>query len=510
MQVRKKHQGFTKIALVGSGLVLGLMLSLTYSAVAEKMTKPQFPIDDLRAFAEVFGKIKSDYVEPVEDKKLISEAISGMLTGLDPHSTYMDADAFKDMQATTQGEFGGLGIEVGMEDGLVKVVSPIEDSPAFAAGIKSGDLIAKLDDTPVKGMSLNDAVKRMRGKPDTPIVLTVLRKNEVKPLTFTLVRAIIKNKSVKYKITEPGYAYARVTQFQERTGEDLAKAIQTMHDENKGPFKGFVLDLRNDPGGLLNGAVGVSAAFLPKDTLVVYTEGRAADSKMKLTVNPENYVSGSIANAYMKKNNLSPSNPLSYSRAIADNDYISSLPADLKTVPMVVLINAGSASASEIVAGALQDHKRATLIGIRSFGKGSVQTIMPMNNGAAIKLTTARYFTPKGRSIQAKGIDPDYIVDDGTDQSNNIHEADLSRHLSNPKDAAAGVAPKTETPNPVKDVAKDKLNVKKYAEPTGPIEPASKEDLQFAQAMNFLKGKPVVVAEPAKVEAAKVDIPAAK
>jgi carboxyl-terminal processing protease len=477
MQVKNKYQGFTKIGLVFAGLIVGLMLSLTYSAVAEKMVKPQLPIEDLRAFAEVFGKIKSDYVEPVEDKKLISEAISGMLTGLDPHSTYMDVDAFKDMQAATQGEFGGLGIEVGMEDGLVKVISPIEDSPAYAAGIKSGDLIMKLDEKLVKGMTLNDAVKIMRGKPDTPINLTILRKNEAKPLLVTLVRAVIKNKSVKYKLTEPGYAYARVTQFQEHTGEDLAKAINTMHAENKGPFKGFVLDLRNDPGGLLNGAVGVSAAFLPKDTLVVYTEGRAADSKMNLTVNPENYARGGAA-----------------------NDYMRDIPADLKTVPMVVLINAGSASASEIVAGALQDHKRATLIGVRSFGKGSVQTIMPMNNGAAIKLTTARYFTPKGRSIQAKGIEPDYYVEDGTDQSNNIHEADLSRHLSNPKDAPSGSAKPDNSATAA--AAKAKLNEKKFAEASAPIEPASKEDLQFAQAMNFLKGKPVIKSEPPKVEAA--------
>jgi carboxyl-terminal processing protease len=477
MQVKNKYQGFTKIGLVFAGLIVGLMLSLTYSAVAEKMVKPQLPIEDLRAFAEVFGKIKSDYVEPVEDKKLISEAISGMLTGLDPHSTYMDVDAFKDMQAATQGEFGGLGIEGGMEDGLVKVISPIEDSPAYAAGIKSGDLIMKLDEKLVKGMTLNDAVKIMRGKPETPITLTILRKNEAKPILVTLVRAVIKNKSVKYKLTEPGYAYARVTQFQEHTGEDLAKAINAMHAENKGPFKGFVLDLRNDPGGLLNGAVGVSAAFLPKDTLVVYTEGRAADSKMNLTVNPENYARGGAA-----------------------NDYMRDIPADLKTVPMVVLINAGSASASEIVAGALQDHKRATLIGVRSFGKGSVQTIMPMNNGAAIKLTTARYFTPKGRSIQAKGIEPDYYVEDGTDQSNNIHEADLSRHLSNPKDAPSGSAKPDNSAAAA--AAKAKLNEKKFAEASAPIEPASKEDLQFAQAMNFLKGKPVIKSEPPKVEAA--------
>ena len=476
MQAKIKYQGFTKIGLVFAGLIVGLMLSLTYSAVAEKMVKPALPIEDLRAFAEVFGKIKSDYVEPVEDKKLISEAISGMLTGLDPHSSYMDIDAFKDMQAATQGEFGGLGIEVGMEDGLVKVISPIEDSPAYAAGIKSGDLIMKLDEKLVKGMSLNDAVKIMRGKPDTSITLTILRKNEAKPLLVTLVRAIIKNKSVKFKMTEPGYAYARITQFQEHTGADLAKAINSMHAENKGPFKGFVLDLRNDPGGLLNGAVGVSAAFLPKNTLVVYTEGRAADSKMNLTVNPENYARGGV-----------------------ENDYMRDIPADLKTVPMVVLINSGSASASEIVAGALQDHKRATLIGVRTFGKGSVQTIMPMNNGAAIKLTTARYFTPKGRSIQAKGIEPDYYVEDGTDQSNNIHEADLSRHLSNPKDAQAGGAAK---PDAGAAVTKAKANEKKFAEAMAPIEPTSKDDLQFTQAMNFLKGTPVIKSEPPKVDAA--------
>lgn len=485
MQVKNKYRGFTKLGLVGSGLLLGFMLSLTYSAVAEKMAKPELPLDDLRAFAEVFGKIKTDYVEPVEDKKLISEAISGMLTGLDPHSSYMDVDSFKDMQAATQGEFGGLGIEVGMEDGLVKVISPIEDSPAYAAGIKSGDLIMKLDEKPVKGMTLNDAVKIMRGTPNTPIVLTILRKNESKPLIVNLVRAVIKNKSVKFKMIEPGFAYARVTQFQERTGEDLAKAIKSMHAENKGPFKGFVLDLRNDPGGLLNGAVGVSAAFLPKDTLVVYTEGRAQDSKMNLTVNPDNYARGGAA-----------------------NDYMRDIPADLKTVPMVVLINAGSASASEIVAGALQDHKRAKLIGVRTFGKGSVQTIMPMNNGAAIKLTTARYFTPNGRSIQAKGIEPDFYVEDGTDQSYNIHEADLSRHISNPtddksKDAAKAEAAKAAQDAAKAEAAKAKLNEKKYAEPTAPIEPASKDDLQFAQAMNFLKGNPVVESVRPKVETAE-------
>lgn len=471
MQFKNKYQGFAKAGFVVSGLLLGILLSVTYSAVAEKMVKPQLPLEDLRAFADVFGKIKTDYVETVADKKLISQAISGMLTGLDPHSTYLDPDAFKDMQAATQGEFGGLGIEVAMEDGLVKVVSPIEDSPAYTAGLKAGDLIMKLDDQLVKGMSLNDAVKVMRGKPGTDLNLTVLRKGVNEPLKFKLTRAIIKSKSVKYKLVEPGYAYARVTQFQETTGPDLAKAIKKMHEENKGDFKGFVLDLRNDPGGLLNAAVGVSAAFLPKDALVVYTEGRAPDSKMRLTVNPENYARGGFR-----------------------DDYMQDIPENLKKVPMVVLINAGSASASEIVAGALQDHKRATIMGIQSFGKGSVQTILPMNNGAAIKLTTARYFTPNGRSIQAKGIVPDKIVEDGSDQSNNIHEADLSGHLSNPKDAEkekADHASKEKTMTD-KDV---KFKVKQYAETKGPIEPASADDFQFMQAMNFLKGKPVLKSE---------------
>jgi carboxyl-terminal processing protease len=401
-----------------------------------------------------------------------------MLAGLDPHSTFMDADAYKDLQAGTQGEFGGLGIEVAMEDGLVKVVSPIEDSPAYKAGLKPGDLIMKLDDTQVRGLSLNDAVKKMRGVPDTKIVLTVLRKSEPKPLVFTLTRAIIKSQSVKNKYIEKDYGYVRITQFQEHTGEDLAKALKSLHDQNKGPFKGLVLDLRNNPGGLLDAAVGVSAAFLPKDKLVVYTEGRAPDSKMQLTATPQDYARR------------------------GKGDYLKDLPADYKKVPMVVLVNAGSASASEIVAGALQDHKRATILGIQSFGKGSVQTILPMNNGSAIKLTTARYFTPSGRSIQAKGIVPDINVEDGFDQSNNIHEADLSRHLSNPKDADAN------KPVDVSEAAKEatrKSNEKKYAEQKGPIEPATKDDIQFMQAMNVLKGLPVQKTPEVKPDATKVN-----
>lgn len=479
------RSAFEKFSLVGSGILIGVLISLNLSALAEKVLSPQLPIDDLRVFAEVFGKVKSDYVEPVEDKKLINEALTGMLAGLDPHSTFMDADAYKDLQAGTQGEFGGLGIEVAMEDGLVKVVTPIEDSPAYKAGLKTGDLIMKLDDTQVRGLTLNDAVKKMRGVPDTKITLTVLRKNEPNPLTFTLTRAIIKSQSVKNKYIEKDYGYVRITQFQERTGEDLAKALKSLQAQNKGPFKGLVLDLRNNPGGLLDAAVGVSAAFLPKDKLVVYTEGRVADSKMKLTANPQDYARR------------------------GKSDYLKDVPADYKKTPIVVLVNAGSASASEIVAGALQDHKRATIMGIPSFGKGSVQTILPMNNGSAIKLTTARYFTPNGRSIQAKGIVPDINVDDGSDQSNSLHEADLGKHLSNPTDANAGKKPIEETKDAAKEAAKAaaaaKANEKKFAEQKGPIEPATADDVQFVQAMNLLKGLPVQKTPDVKTDATKTN-----
>lgn len=454
---------FEKIGLVTTGAILGVLISLNFSAYAEKSLMADLPLDDLRAFAEIFGKIKTDYVEPVEDKKLITEALNGMLSGLDPHSSYLDVDGFKDLTSATQGEFGGLGIDVGMEDGLVKVISPIEDTPAFKAGIKSGDLITKIDETPMRGLSLNDAVKKMRGKPNTPIVLTVYRKGEAKPLVFNIMRAVIKTQSVKSKLVEPNYAYVRVTQFQEHSGEDLAKALKTMRESNKGAFKGIILDLRNNPGGLVNAAVGIAGAFLPKDDLVVYTEGRAADAKMHLTVTPENYVRGT-------------------------SDYLKDLPNDIRTSPMAVLINNGSASASEIVAGALQDHKRAIVVGTQSFGKGSVQTILPVGNtGTAIKLTTARYFTPNGRSIQAKGIVPDIIVEDGSDQSGNIREADLSHHLSNPKDAEEPSA-KSNSEVKSQEFKEEAKTANIAAKPTGPIEPATKADVQYMQALNLLKG----------------------
>ncbi len=466
---------FEKFTLIACGAIIGVLISLNLPVFADKAEKNNLPIDELRTFAEVFGKIKSDYVEPVEDKKLINEALNGMLTGLDPHSSFLNTEDFKDLNQATQGEFGGLGIEVGMEDGFVKVISPIEDSPAYKAGLKSGDLIMKLDETSTKGLSLNDSVKKMRGKPGTSIVLTVLRKGEAKPLTFKLVRAIVKSQSVKGKIVEPNYAYVRVAQFQEHTGEDLAKFLKNLRQQNKAPLKGILLDLRNNPGGLLNAAVGVSAAFLPKGALVVYTEGRAQDSKMQLTATPENYLKGG-----------------------GKDDYLKDFPEDIRTTPMAVLVNNGSASASEIVAGALQDHKRALIIGMQSFGKGSVQSILPMNNGTAIKMTTARYFTPKGRSIQAKGIVPDIIVDDGSDPTFMTKEADLTNHLSNPKDADANVAPKDKDSKPlappVKKPEEEKEKEKKKTSdtPSGPIEPGSKADKQFQEAMNILKGLQII------------------
>lgn len=460
-----------QFGLIIFGAIAGVMLSLNFSAVANKeateVLRP-LPVEELRAFTEVFGRIKSDYVEPVEDKKLITEAINGMLTGLDPHSAYLDTDAFKELQIGTQGEFGGLGIEVSMEDGFVKVISPIEDTPAFRAGIKPGDLIIKLDETAVKGLSLTDAIKRMRGKPNTPITLTVLRKGETKPLVFSLIRAVIKIQSVKSKMIEPGYAYIRITQFQEQTGENLVKAIDKLFKESTVPMKGLVLDLRNDPGGLLNGAVAVSAAFLPQNSLVVYTDGRTDDAKMKLKASPEFYLRDT------------------------KSDYLKRLPPAIKTVPMITLVNGGSASASEIVAGALQDHKRSVVMGTQTFGKGSVQTILPLGNNTAIKLTTARYYTPNGQSIQAKGITPDILDESAKDEIERLRESDLDRHLSNgkpkegkPETEAAKVEPKPAVKPPKPDNDEDK---NKKREP--PVEFGSPGDLLLAQAMNYFKGGP--------------------
>jgi carboxyl-terminal processing protease len=452
MHTRLRNIGFMIV-----GAVAGILISLNFQAIADRATRTSLPIEELRAFTEVFGAIKTNYVEPVEDKKLITEAINGMLTGLDPHSAYLDAEAFRELQVGTQGQFGGLGIEVGMEDGFVKVISPIEDTPAFRAGIKPGDLIIKLDDTPVKGMTLNDAVKRMRGKPNSQITLTISRKGESAPLIVTITRAVIRVQSVKSKMYEPGFAWVRVSQFQEATPEHLVKHLDALF--RQGPVKGLVLDLRNDPGGLLHGAVAISSAFLPSKALVVSTDGRAEDARKKFFASPDDY-------------------------ARRGDDVLRNLPPAAKTVPMVVLVNGGSASASEIVAGALQDHKRAKVMGTQTFGKGSVQTIMPLGNNTAIKLTTARYFTPTGRSIQALGITPDIMVEDPTDTLVRVREADLQRHLEN------GRQPEKKEPTVTRTKpAPTPADLK-------PTELGSKDDFQLTQAIAFLKGEPVKNSSP--------------
>ena len=442
------------LGLIFTGVLAGVLISLNFSANADKATMAPLPVEELRAFADVFNAIKQGYVEPVEDKKLITHAISGMLSNLDPHSAYLDVEAFKDLQVGTQGEFGGLGIEVGMEDGFVKVVSPIDDTPAFRAGVQAGDLIVKLDDTPVKGMSLNDAVKRMRGKPSTRITLTIMRKGETAPIVVTLTREVIKVRSVRSNVVEPGYGYVRVAQFQENTAASLVEHLGKLTRE--GPLKGLVLDLRNDPGGLLHGAVGVAGAFLPPETLVVSTDGRAEDAKREYRVIPEDYLRG------------------------RRDDFLRALPPEIRDVPMVVLVNGGSASASEIVAGALQDHKRAVVLGTQTFGKGSVQTILPLNNNTAIKLTTARYYTPSGRSIQAKGIEPDIVVEESVNgSSRRIREADLQGHLGNDR------SPEEAAP-PAEQGGADE------EEPQVRFEMGGKDDYQLNQAISLLKGLQIV------------------
>lgn len=457
---------FKQFGLIGVGAFAGVLISIGINAVAQRDQVAGLPLDELKQFSEVFGAIKSNYVEPVSDRKLVTEAISGMLSGLDPHSAYLDADAFRELQVGTQGEFGGLGIEVGTEDGFVKVVSPIEDTPAARAGIKAGDLIIKIDSTPTKGLTLSEAVKMMRGKPKTKIVLTISRKGESAPIVVPIVRDIIQVKSVKWKMLDDGIGYVRITQFQEHTVENLANALRKLDAE--GMTKGIVLDLRNDPGGLLHGAVGVSAAFLPPRALVVSTDGRTDDAKRKYHAAPEDYLRGTR------------------------EDVLANLPPSVKTLPMVVLVNAGSASASEIVAGALQDHGRAVVLGTQTFGKGSVQSILPLDSNTAIKLTTARYYTPKGRSIQARGIEPDFLVEEGPDGNYaqfRVREADLSRHLSNDREG--------------KQEDHDALVERMAAEAAAdaaraarkPVEFGSAEDYQLQQALNHLKGLPVMVAK---------------
>ena len=421
------------------GIFVGISASITGNVLATKNNEPAgLPLDQLRNFSDIFSRIKSDYVEDVEDKVLLENAIKGMLTGLDPHSTYLNPDEYKELRIGTSGQFGGLGIQVGMEDGFVKVISPIDDTPAFHAGVKAGDLIVRLDDQSVKGMTLNDAVKIMRGKPGSDIKLTIVREGEDKPLVINVTRDIIKVKSVKNRMLDPGYGYIRVSNFQSKTPRDLLQAINDLKEENGDELKGLVLDLRNNPGGVLNAAADVSDLFINKGKLV-YTEGRIENSHFEFNAKPGDVLNGA---------------------------------------PMVVLINGGSASASEIVAGALQDHNRAVVMGSKSFGKGSVQTIQELRSGGAVKITTARYFTPSGRSIQGEGITPDILLGKFTvtetekEKISRIKESDLGGHISNPD----------KTDEQIQKESKAKANSEKNKKVL------AADDYQLHEALVLLKG----------------------
>ena len=457
---------------IGIGAVAGALATMQLQASA-RGTTAALPFEELQQLAAVFGMVKSDYVEPVDEKKLITDAISGMVAGLDPHSQYFDKKSFKEFREGTTGRFVGVGIEIGMEDGLVKVVSPIEGSPAFRAGLKSGDLITKIDETMVKGLSLDQAVKRMRGEPGTKVQLMVFRKAETRSFPVTIVREEIRAVSVRSKMVEPGYVWLRVSQFQDRTVDDFARRLEELYKQDPN-IKGIVLDLRNDPGGLLEASVAISAAFLPSDVTVVSTNGQIPESKAVFKASPD---------SYMRR---------------GGNDPLKRLPEALKSVPLVVLVNEGSASASEIVAGALQDNKRATIMGAQTFGKGSVQTVRQLSADTALKITTARYYTPSGRSIQAKGIVPDVMLDETPDgnlfSSLRVREADLDKHLQ----SGQGAEQKDEAREKAREAAREKLEAESAKKTTAPKplpEFGSEEDFQLAQAINRLKGKPVLVSK---------------
>ena len=458
--------------LLALGAVAGALTTMQLQAVARSSMAP-LPLEEVQQLAAVFDRVKAEYVEPVDEKKLISDAIAGMVAGLDPHSQYFDKKSFKEFRESTGGKFIGIGIEMGMEDGLVKVVSPIEGSPAFRAGLKPGDLITRIDDTPVKGLTVDQAVKKMRGEPSTKVLLTVFRKSENRSFPVTIVREEIRMQSVRAKMVEPGYGWIRVSQFQDRTVEDFVRKMEELYKQDPN-MKGLVLDLRNDPGGLLDGAVALSAAFLPTDVVVVTTNGQLPESRGTFRANAE---------FYARRGGPDP---------------LRRLPAAMKTVPLVVLVNEGSASASEIVAGALQDHKRATIMGGQTFGKGSVQTIRPLPADTALKITTARYFTPAGRSIQAKGIVPDVWLDETADgnvyAALRMREADLERHLigaDEKKDAEREKA---------RDEARKKLEeqLARTKEPAKPLpEFGTAEDFPLQQALNQLRGLPVMASKTA-------------
>lgn len=452
---------FRGIGLLVAGAVGGVLVSLGLTALAQR--GEPLPLRELQQFANVFSAIKNTYVEPQGDEELINNAIKGLFTDLDPHSSYLDADAFKEMEAMTQGGFGGLGIEIGSEEGMPKVISPIEDTPAARAGILAGDIITHIDGKPTKDMSLNDAIKLMRGEPKTSITLRVARSGRDKPLEFKLMRDLIKVRSVRSKLLEGDVAYARIAQFQERTAADLLKQLGAL--KPNGTPKGLVLDLRNDPGGLLESAIGVSSAFLEPGQLVVSTKGRIPSSNREYYVRPMQAVLGELD---------------------ADTNILKNL-GWLRQVPIVVLVNVGSASASEIVAGALQDHGRATIMGNRTFGKGSVQSVVPLSDNSGLKLTTALYYTPNGTSIQVTGVEPNVVVDDTA--AGNLfrlpREVDLKRHLVN---------------STFEEDAKEAVDAADIPDEIKMFEFGGKDDFQLQQALNFLAGKPVKRADPELAE----------
>ncbi|MDB5826597.1 MAG: carboxyl-terminal protease [Variovorax sp.] len=454
---------------VAAGAVAGVLTTVSLQTVARGSLAP-LPLEELQQLAAVFGMVKSDYVEPIDEKKLISDAISGMVAGLDPHSQYFDKKSFKEFREGTTGRFVGVGIEISQEDGLIKVVSPIEGSPAFRAGLKPNDLITKIDDTAVRGLSLNDSVKRMRGESGTKVLLTIFRKDENRTFPVTITREEIRTQSVRGKVMEPGYAWIRLSQFQERTVDDFVKKVDEIYKQEPN-LKGMVLDLRNDPGGLLDAAVAISAAFLPENVTVVTTDGQLAESKSVYKAAPEFY------------------------QRRAGSDPLKGLPAGLKTVPLVVLVNEGSASASEIVAGALQDHKRGTIMGSQTFGKGSVQTVRPLGPDTGLKITTARYYTPSGTSIQAKGIVPNVLVDESAEGSPyaalRMREADLEKHLT----SGQGAEVKDPEREKARDDARKRLEeeAKKPPQDRKVPEFGTDKDFPLVQALAKLKGGPVVV-----------------
>ena len=462
--------------LLAAGAVAGALATMQVTAVARSSLAPM-PLEELQQLAAVFGMIKNDYVESVDEKKLISDAIGGMVSGLDPHSQYFDKKSSKELRESMGGKFVGIGIEMGMEDGLAKVVSPIEGSPAFRAGLKSGDLITRIDDTAVRGITIDQAVKRMRGEPNTKVTLTIYRPTESRTFPITLVREEIRAVSVRARIVEPGYGWIRVSQFQDRTVDDFVKKVEDLYKQDPN-LKGLVLDLRNDPGGLLDAAVALSAAFLPSNLVVVTTNGQTADARATFRASPE---------VYARRGGVDP---------------LKRLPAALKTVPLVVLVNEGSASSSEIVAGALQDHTRATIMGAQTFGKGSVQTVRPLSADTALKITTARYYTPNGRSIQATGIVPDVWLDE-TAEGNvfaalRLREADLQKHLAGSEEKDVAGIEKAREKNREEARLRLEEQVARSKEPIKPLpEFGTAEDFPLLQALNQLRGAPVVASKTA-------------